>query len=115
MIFAILKIQHREYWLSTKPRYRLNNKDLQARHLAAGAGSAFLTTITFNALWIVFASDATGAHPPASSGEETPESKPMDGVDIETWKVSEWPELLRGAREGWLKNKSVYLQAAVLI
>lgn len=38
-------------------------------------------------------------------GEETPESRPIDGIDIEKWKGSQWPELLRGAREGWLKNK----------
>jgi hypothetical protein len=30
----------------------------------------------------------------------------IEGIDIGEWKRSQWPELLKGARQGWLKNKA---------
>ena len=32
--------------------------------------------------------------------------KVIDGIDFNEWKISHWPQLLEGARRGWLKNKS---------
>jgi len=30
----------------------------------------------------------------------------IDRIDIDEWERSQWPQILEGARQGWLKNKS---------
>lgn len=31
----------------------------------------------------------------------------IDGIDVDEWKISDWPQRLEGARRGWLKNKTL--------
>ncbi len=30
----------------------------------------------------------------------------ISDIDAETWKVSHWPQVLEGARQGWLRNQT---------
>ena len=29
----------------------------------------------------------------------------IDSIDFDEWKISQWPQLLEGARQGWLNNR----------